>query len=163
MRTFLKTFLQTGLPFGFFMGLFFSLYYSWERGFASGLSAGVMFGLIMALFVKYQSRKFTSSRPLLPGEKLIKEGVANHFFNREAVGGWIYLTDSRFFFKSHKTNLQNHEFIVPNSDIAGVEKANTFGIIPNQLRLKLKSGEIEKFVVNNAKSWVKEIQHQSRV
>lgn len=158
MVSFLVTFLRTGLLFGLFMGIAFSLMDGWRSGVWSGLWAGILFGLIMALFVQYQSRKFTQNRPLLSGEKLIKEGPANHLITGEGVGGWIYLTDSRLFFVSHKINVQSHELALPLDEIIIAEKARTLGILSNKLSVTLKSGKVENFVVNDAKSWVRELE-----
>jgi hypothetical protein len=157
MSSFLKIFLQTSLAFGMAMSLVFSLMYGWKLGILAGLASGVMFGLAIAIFVGYQAKKFTENRPLFPNETLIKEGGANHFLNGEAVGGWIYLSDSRFFFKSHGSNIQNHEFIIELSEIANVENSKTFGIFSNGLNLTLNNQSVEKFVVNDSKSWTKTI------
>lgn len=156
--SFVKTFLRAGLFFGIFMAIYLSLSDDWRRGIPLGLLSGVFFGLIMASFVQYQSRKFTKNRPLLSGEKLIKEGPANHFLKGEGVGGWIYLTDSRLFFVSHKLNVQSHELVLPFDEIIIAENSRTLGILSNKLNLTLKNGQVEKFVVNDAKSWVKELQ-----
>lgn len=159
MNSFFSNFLKAGLPFGVIMGVVFSLVYDWMTGTIGGILAGILFGVTIALFVAYQSKKFTENRPLKPDEELIKEGGANHFFNGEAVGGWIYLTNSRLFFKSHNSNLQNHEITIPIREIDFAERANTFGFIPNQLRLTLRDGQIEKFVVKGSKDWVNSVKN----
>lgn len=157
MIDFFKVFIKAGFSFGFLMTLAFTLQSGFISGVKYGICSGVLFGLLIGLFITYQSRKFTQNRPLLSDEKLIKEGGANHFLNGEAVGGWIYLTNSRFYYKSHKSNVQNHEFVIPISEIAEIEKANTFAVIPNQLRVTLKNGQVEKFVVTGVKDWLKTI------
>lgn len=136
------------------MGLFFSILYGWSSGLESGLLSGLIFGFLMALFVEFQSRKFKKNRPLLPGETLLKESGANHFLNGEMVGGWVYLTNQRFYFKSHNSNFQNHELPIPLEEILKVEKAKTYGIFTNNLRVTLQNGKTEKFVVDGAKDWV---------
>ena len=93
---FLKVMLTTGIPFGLFMGILWSFQYGSKSGVVMGGIAGVFFGALMSAFVGYQTKKFEMERPAFPGEKLVKEGGANHFRNIEAVGGWIYLTDQRF-------------------------------------------------------------------
>lgn len=154
MAYFFRTFWQAGLPFGILMGIFYSFLYGWENGAWAGLFAGVLFGLILGLFVSYQSRKFTQNRPLREDEKPVKEGPANHQGN----GGWIYLTDSRLVYVSHKFNLNDHELSIPLSDIAAVEKGRSLGVIPNQLLLNLKNGKTEKFVVQGVKRWIDQMQ-----
>jgi hypothetical protein len=154
MNPFIKTILQTGVPFGFLMGIFFSFINGWQTGTIGGIVSGIIFGLAASVFVAYQEKKFTKDRPLMPEETLLKEGRANHFFNGEGVGGWIYLTNTRLYFKSHNSNIQNHDLSIPLLEIDYAEKANTFGFIPNQLRLTLRDGQVEKFVVSEAKDWV---------
>jgi hypothetical protein len=154
MGSFFKTFWQIGLSFGIMMGLFYAYRYGWEEGVFTGLFSGVLFGLLMAGFTKYQSRKFTQNRPLSADEKLIKEGPANHQTN----GGWIYLTDSRFLFVSHKVNIKTEKLSIPLSEIASAAKGRSLGIIPNKLILNLKNGQVENFIVNDAKGWIKQIE-----
>ena len=154
MSSFFKTFWQTGLPFGILMGLFYAFQYGWKEGAFLSLFSGVLFGLLMASFVKFQSRKFTKNRPLSADEKLVREGSANHQGN----GGWIYLTDSRLFFVSHKINIKNEELSIPLSEIVSVEKGRSLGVFPNQLILNLKNGRAEKFVVQDARSWIAQIE-----
>jgi GRAM domain len=154
MNSFFGNFWKAGLPFAIAMTIVFAFSYDWMTGSISGILSGIFFGVAIAAFIAYQEKKFTSDRPLKPDEKLIKEGRANHFYNGEGVGGWIYLTDSRFFFKSHSSNIQNHALTIPLREIDFVEQSKTFGIIPNQLTLTLRDGQVEKFVVSGAKDWV---------
>ena len=154
MSSFFKTFWQTGLPFGILMGIFYSFQSGWKGGALAGLFSGVLFGLMMAGFVKFQSRKFTQNRPLSADEKLIKEGSANH----QGTGGWIYLTDSRLIFVSHKINIKNEELSIPLSEIVSIEKGRSLGIFPNRLILNLKNGRAEKFVFQDAKNWIHQIE-----
>lgn len=158
MNSFVKTFLGAGFFFGLIMGVFFVLIAGLTIGAILGVVAGVFFGLFVALFARSQSETFTSERPLEPNEILIKEGAANHFLNNEAVGGWIYLTDKRLLFKSHSVNVQNHELSILLGEIVEAERGRTFGIVPNQLRLKLKNQTIEKFVVGGVGDWTKNIE-----
>jgi hypothetical protein len=158
MLSFFKTFLKLGVPFGIWMGIWFWFLHDWQRAIKSALVCGFLFGLFMALFIEIKSRKFTQNRPLSTDEKLIKEGAANHFLNGVAVGGWIYLTDKRLYFKSHNLNFQNHELPIPLEQIVKAEKSNTFGIIPNKLLLTLRNGTTEKFVVSGVKQWVENLE-----
>jgi GRAM domain len=154
INIFLRTFWKASLFFGLIMALYLSIRSDWQTGLLMGLRLGLLFGLLAGVFVAYQAKGFTENRPLLPNEKLIKEGGANHFIKMESVGGWIYLTDSRLYFKSHCSNIQNHDISIALEEIVKVEKVNTFGVIPNQLRLTLRSGKIERFVVSAASEWV---------
>ncbi|MGC2236998.1 MAG: GRAM domain-containing protein [Pyrinomonadaceae bacterium] len=158
MNLFLKTFLRTGIFFGACMGLYYAYAHGLKFGIVSGIASGSLFGAIMASFTYFQSKKFQSERPMFSDEKLIKEGPANHLLNIEGVGGWIYLTDKNLLFNSHSINVQNHELSIPLSEIADAEKGRTLGIIPNQLRIKLKNEKVEKFAVNDVNDWIKNIQ-----
>lgn len=156
-RKFLKTMLFTGIPFGLFMGLFWSFLYGSRSGVVMGIMAGVLFGAAMSAFAGYQKKRFEMDRPALAGEDLVKEGGANHFRNIEAVGGWIYLTDKRLFFRSHSMNVQRHELSIPLQKISEAKPCMTFGIIPNGLKIKTIDGETEKFVVEDRNEWAKKI------
>jgi len=159
MKVFLKTVLLTGLPFGFIMGLISLFQHNLKAGVIGGIVGGSVFGIIIGFFVQYQKRILEGTLSLVENEKLIKEGSANHFKNIEGVGGWIYLTNNRFIFKSHPINIQRHELTIPISDIIEAKTSLTLGIIPNGLQLKTGEGKTEKFVVENRKEWVKLIKN----
>lgn len=95
---------------------------------------------------------------LAVGETIIKEGPANHFKGAESVGGKLYLTNQRLFFKSHTLNLQVHEESYPLDQIVSTRRRNTLGIVPNGLAVHLKDGREEKFVVWGRGDWMKKIQ-----
>lgn len=132
-------FLQTGIFFGLWMGIFYSIIYDLKAGVESGIALGIMFGAVMTLISVYKSNKARKNRPPLVDEKIIKEGLANHFMGAESVGGSIYLTDKRLFFKSHSINIQNHELSIPLSDIENAMKGRSLLIFSNRLQLKLKT------------------------
>ena len=94
---------------------------------------------------------------LAAGETLIKEGAANHFKGSEAVGGKLYLTNTRLIFKSHAFNVQAHEEAFQLGDITSVLPRKTLGIIPNGMTVTLKDGREEKFVINGRDDWMKQI------
>ncbi len=88
-------------------------------------------------------------------EKVMKSGFANHFKGIESVGGKLVLTNKRLYFKSHKLNFQNHELSLELKDIKEHVKVNTLSIVPNGLKIILKSGEEERFVLNRRNDWIK--------
>lgn len=146
----------TGVPFGFFMGLYATFYVGGSLGFVLGLCSGLFFGLMLAAFTAWQASQFTREVPDLEGEQLLKQGPANHFCGWEGVGGWLYLTDKRLLFRSHRFNIQNHELSIPLVEIAEVETCLTAWIVSNGLRVVTTRGA-ERFVVEGRRSWVKEI------
>ena len=157
MKSFAKTALLSGIPFGLFMGIFFAFQYGLTFGVIAGIACGIFFGLLMGAFAKYQKKKFQVEPPLFENETLIKEGGANHFKNREAVGGWIYLTDKRILFKSHSVNIQKHELSIPLHKISEAMACMTLKVIPNGLQIQTTDGDEETFVVEGRREWVKNI------
>ena len=93
------------------------------------------------------------------GEKIILEGGANHTKGAEGVGGWLCLTAKEIIFKSHALNIQVHETAIDLKQIKEIQAFNNLWIIPNGLRVVTKSGRIEKFVVNDRKSWIREVNY----
>lgn len=152
-----KSFLLAGSFFGAFMAAFFSFQYGAFIGIPSGLGSGLLFGVFIAAFGIYQARRFKGQCPLTDGETLLKEGPANHFVRAEGVGGWLYLTSARLFYRSHKINIQNHELTIPLADISKATTALTAGIIPNGLHVET-NGRTERFVVHGSRSWVEAIE-----
>ena len=134
--------------------IFFFLYFV---SLPMALSYGILFGLFMgSLAYLFQINKFIEKQTLpehLDQENLIYYGGANHFLNREGVGGRLFLLDKEIVFKSHRFNVQNHELIIKAEEIEKVECFNLVGFVPNGLKIRLKSGKIESFVVNNREVW----------
>jgi hypothetical protein len=159
MLRFLKTAVMTGVPFGLIMGVFCALRgpipLGWVFGLA-GLASGVVFGILMAAFAEWQRSRFTREDPCHQGERLLKQGPANHFRGWEGVGGWLYLTDRRLLFRSHRFNVQRHELSIPLDAILEARACATLGVVPNGLHVETARGA-ERFVVEGRAGWVKEI------
>jgi hypothetical protein len=139
------------------MGVFYILVAGWHMGLWLAVGSGLFFGVAMAAFASDQRCQFASQRPASSGEEVLHEGPANHFLNREGVGGWIYLTPRRFLFRSHAINLQPHELSIELSDISEAQPVMTAKIIPNGLRIVTRSGRDERFVVEDRRRWCYEI------
>ncbi|MGZ5283455.1 MAG: GRAM domain-containing protein, partial [Bacteroidia bacterium] len=90
-----------------------------------------------------------------PGENIVFETPANHFKGIEAVGGSLYLTSKRLVFKSHKLNIQNHEFSIDLVEIKSVDRYKSIGLADNGLSIITSKGVTEKFVVEQIEEWVK--------
>jgi len=86
-------------------------------------------------------------------EVILKEALANHFYEIEACGGKIYLTNHRLFFKTHVLNINDHELTIEFQQIERVELCRTLLIVPNGLRIILKSGKKEQFVIGKRSEW----------
>lgn len=162
---FVKTTIITGIAFGMPMGVLTGLLEGLARGSSYGflfglftaVASGLAFGLTLAVFLAIQRRRFSQARPEFVSEHLLHDGPANHFFHGEGVGGWLYLTEQRLLFRSHKINIQPHELSVPLTDIVEVRAVRTAKIFPNGLSLVTRHGLDERFVVENHKKWCNEI------
>lgn len=94
---------------------------------------------------------------LKDNEIIFKEGFANHFKGIEAVGGKLWLTNLRLFFKSHFLNVQPHEESYYLNDLVSVQPVNTLELVPNGIEFTLKDGRTERFVVNQRQDWLTNI------
>ena len=91
-------------------------------------------------------------------EEIIKKGGANLQKGIEAVGGFLYLTNQRLIFESHKFNVQSGVTIIDLLDIASTEKVwtkvfNLIPMMPNSLAVKSKKGEEYRFVLFGRSAW----------
>ncbi len=153
-----KSWLTMALLYGLPMGLLFSMLSgSFTFGLPLGLIAGALFGSLMSGFVSTQTRRFKTERPDFGSEEALHDGPANHFSDLESVGGHLWLTSGQLHFRSHKMNLQNHEWTAPLADIVSAEVTKTLGLISNGLRVTMSSGEKHRFIVNENKSWAQAI------
>lgn len=122
-----------------------------------GVMCGVLFAVAIAAFGARAADSGASDAALFGtdgGETLVRSGLANHFKGMESVGGKLYLTDHRLRFVSHKLNVQRHDESYPLREITRVEKTRTLGIVPNGLRITLRSGARERFVLYDRNAWV---------
>lgn len=156
MLRFPKNVVSAGVPFGLLMVVFFTLLSGSPRAIGWGLAAGLLFGLLIAAFAEWQRSRFTRENPCSDGERLLKQGPANHFRGWEGVGGWLYLTDKRLLFRPHRFNLQNRELAIPLEEVVDVQTCATAWVIPNGLRVLTPKGA-QRFVVEGRQSWVAEV------
>ena len=119
---------------------------------------GGLFALFIGLFATSRIVPAAAAIPLVPGDGLVYSGLANHFRNYEARGGRLALTKTELVFVPHIVNIQRGELRIPLSDILSVAAVRTWGIIPNGLAVTLKSGKVERFVVNDRNDWVAKLQ-----
>jgi hypothetical protein len=126
-----------------------------------GLIAGFGFPISMKYFGKMLYSKI--SIKVNENEQLIREGGANHFRGKEAVGGKLVLTNKRLIFKSHKVNVQNHEQYFELNQIETVLATKTFNFFQNGLTLNLTNSEMHKFVVDEPSDWVSQIEQQRKL
>jgi hypothetical protein len=162
-----KAALGVGLPYTVFMIIIGAIQY---EGFTlirviSSILGGIFFGLCFVYGMKYLGKKLYKKTvvEIQNGEKIIKEGGANHFRGIEGVGGRLVLTNKRLVFKSHKLNIQNHEDNFHFQQIEKVQATKTMGILSNGLLVSLTNNDKHRFVVEEPDHWVKEIIDQMNV
>lgn len=128
----------------------------------TALVAGVFAGLLFALATSFfASRVAKADQDDVgspnSGEALLRSGLTNHFKGVEGVGGKLFLTDRRLRFVSHKLNVQRHDESWALDEIASVEPTRTLGIVPNGMRVTLRSGQRERFVLYGRRAWVEAV------
>ena len=155
----IKNSILAGIFFGVSMGIVFTLMYDSKYGIASGITSGILFGIAIYLFVKSKAVQNQTQIENIEGQKIIYAGGANHFVNKEAVGGKLYLLTDSVQFKSHNFNIQNHSQTILLNDIKEIGFCYTLGIVPNGIFIITNVG-IEKYVVNNRKIWKDKIEIQ---
>lgn len=129
---------------------------------AVALVAGTAFGVAIGLFAGSKAVARQTSIDLPPGEIVEHSGPANHFRNFESRGGRLYLTNRNLIFKPHKFNLQGASISIPRSEIAGVSKCSTLGVIPNGLLVSQRGGDAQRFVVSDRSAWLRAISGSGR-
>lgn len=134
------------------MGLVLALIYGAMFGLVAGPLSGFLFGLFLHQFVSSSEIQQQVQIPL-DEEMPILSSPANHFLNREGVGGRLYLFEDKIVFKSHQFNFQNHEMTIKRSDILEIRFYNILGFIPTGMKVVTNQGKVEKFVVNGRKHW----------
>ena len=150
----LRNAIIAGIIFGITMGFVFAYIYNKEIALVSAPIAGVVFGGALYFFA---TSKVVKAQTQITNTEIIHEGAANHFLGAESVGGKLYLLNNTLEFKSHGFNVQNHNLVINLKDIEQAETYNLLWIVPNGLKIILKNGQTEKFVVNNRTKWIEKI------
>jgi hypothetical protein len=148
----------SGLAFGLFFGLYIAFRYGIQFAVIAGPVSGLAFGIAIYFFVTSKIVKQQTQIENVDENEIILSCGANHFKNREAVGGKLYLLTDKLQFKSHNFNIQNHGLEIPLVQISQTRFFNTLGLIPNGLEILTNDGRIEKFVVSDRKKWSEEIE-----
>ena len=148
----------SGLVFGIAVGIAVGvLVKSGSAGWHAGFWGGFLFAIAMHRLLKVQQvplPSFDTTQGFADGESVVHHGAANHWKGIEAVGGKLFLTDKRLRFRSHAFNVQKHDESYARTDIVAASPARSLGIIPNAIRIELRDGRRETFVVNDRAAWL---------
>lgn len=124
-----------------------------SREIYGALFFAIFFGLGFPFLLEKLAPKLGETVPvpsLEADETIILEEPANLFQNKFiAVGGKLFLTESRLIFNSHKYNLQNEATSIIRENIADIAERKSMGIIDNGLRVTTKDNLTYDFVINN--------------
>lgn len=158
--------LKSGAMFGVMMGVFATIQSrSIGNGVFTGVIAGACFGSLLTLsfrwLVNRQISKYRASPPDFGGETVLMEGPANHFRGVESVGGYLWVTEKRIHFASHRVNVQNHMWTLPLAEVSEVQASTTPGRMQNSLSITTRTGESHSFIVNNLTRWADLIRSRS--
>jgi len=147
----IKPTLIAALCFGLCLGIPTALLFNINITLITGSVSGILFGLIIHMFVN--SKKVAQQTQITTTSEgtIILSASANHFVNKEGVGGKLYLLHTRLKFQSHQYNIQNHSFEVAISTVQTVQFFNAMGLIPTGIQIELSNGSKERFVVSNRK------------
>ena len=121
----------------------------------SALSTGITFSIII-----YIALKLSSQKPINFGineEDILVFGRANHQANLIYRGGQLILTEKELIFTPSKLNLHKDILHIPLDSIKTLIEKNFYLLIPTGLYIELKNGDVERFVINDHKSWLQEI------
>jgi hypothetical protein len=122
-------------------------------GWHAGFWAAVLLGLALHKILRVKA--FASpAEGFEDGETVLHRGPANHFRGIVAVGGTLFLTDRRLRFRAHALNVRRHDDSFARRDILGVSRASTLLVIPNAIRVHLRDGRSERFVVFDRAEWI---------
>lgn len=91
-------------------------------------------------------------------ETIIRQGRANHLKSSGGIGGKLYLTDQRLFFKPHSFNAETNEAYIPLQNIKSIAAPHN-DFISKKLVILQDDDLIEFFVVNKRREWIKEIEN----
>lgn len=91
-------------------------------------------------------------------ERILRRGAANLQRGAETVGGELFLTDQRLYFRSHALNLQTGATELPLSQVRHTRPCWTrflglIPLLPNSLEVRLADGAAHRFVLVGRKEW----------
>ena len=153
-------FALVSVGFGVPVGLIHGISKGVERGIAFGIACGLLFGLAITVFARRVQSTMSSGTGAVPwddGERVITEGLANHFQGAISNGGMLALSQRRLRFRGHAVNVSQYDRSWGLDQIESVAAVMTAFVIPNGLLVRLRDGRKERFVVSGRHEWVRAI------
>ncbi len=123
---------------------------------ATGAAAGLLFGLYIRSFAKRQAEQFKSVKARLESRcEVYLDAAANHLYNDEYVGGWLYLTDKGLYFASNPMNILSHSAEIPAEAVVEVRLLKQMGF-NSGIVVETPKGS-ESFSLSKPKMWIEKI------
>lgn len=147
--------------FSAFMGFFLGLVISNELKIVlfitliSALSTGIIFSTIIYIALRISEQK--PKNLSISENDIIVFGRANHQSNLVYRGGHLIITKNELIFTPNNLNIHKDILRLPLDQIKQLIEKNFYLIIPTGLYIEMNNGEIERFVINDRKTWMKEI------
>ena len=91
-------------------------------------------------------------------DTIIRQRRADHLRSLRGIGGKLYLTDQRLFFKPHSFDAGTDEAYIPLQNIKSISAPRNDFISKKLVNLQ-NDDFIEFFVVNKRPEWIKEIEN----
>lgn len=125
----------------------------------TGAAAGLLFGAYIRGFSKRQAEEFKSVRQRLQSEgEVYLDAAANHLYNGEYVGGWLFLTDKGLYFMANPMNVLSHSVKLPYGSIESVRLMKQMGFVNGIVAETASSSEY--ISVSKSKTWLKAIEEK---
>jgi hypothetical protein len=107
-----------------------------------------IFFLISMHFIDKKLRANLLGKDTYLGNEIISQDLMSHQRGIITDGGGGYLLSDRFVFLPHKLNFSRTPLIIMLSDIEHISGCRILGLFDTRLKITLKSGKIERFVIN---------------
>jgi len=119
----------------------------------TGAAAGLLFGFYIRSFTKRQAAVFKDMKNRLEESgKVLYDAAANHEYNDEPVGGWLFLTESELIFMANPMNVLSHKVRISLSDIESAEILKQMGF-KSGIKI-VAANKTESFSVTKPDKWL---------
>ena len=123
----------------------------------AGIVSGLLFGWFTDKYIVFSLFAKGANFDLDDNETILLKKQANRLTNSAGIGGHLCLTNKKLIFKSYSSDANNHEWTLNLSDISGVEKFRTLGLVNNGIKIITKEKIVERFVVDKQNQWLQSI------
>lgn len=120
-----------------------------------GLVAGYIFEKSLSKFSKRLIENSPACGDLMGEHEILEKSCLNHIRGMIADGGVGYILPDRLVFIPHKINLSRKEVNIFFSEVESITSYKLWRMFDTGLKITLKSGKVEKFVVDKTTPFYK--------